>query len=121
MLRGGAADTNYGPEAIAGAAALVADEAIARPIMIDCSHDNCGKDHQRQGAVCRAVADQVRAGERRVVGLMLESNLHPGQQNWIPDRALAYGVSITDACIGWEETEGLLYELAAATPRRRAA
>ena len=121
VLRGGEGDPNSGPEAIARAAALVADEAIARPIMIDCSHDNSGKDHQRQGAVCRAVAEQVRAGEARVVGLMLESNIHPGRQNWMPDHALAYGVSITDACIGWDETEGLLYELAESTTRRRAA
>ena len=63
----------------------------------------------------------MRAGEARVVGLMLESNLHPGRQNWMPDHALAYGVSITDACIGWDETEELLYELAESTPRRRAA
>ena len=121
VLRGGEGDPNYGPEAIARAAALVADEAIARPIMIDCSHDNSGKDHQRQGAVCRAVAEQVHAGEAHVVGLMLESNLLPGRQNWMPDHALAYGVSITDACIGWDETEGLLYQLAESTPRRRAA
>lgn len=112
VLRGGEGATNYGPTAIAAAAAMVAEEGIARPIMIDCSHDNSGKDHQRQGAVCRAVRDQVRAGERRVVGLMLESNLSPGKQNWMPDGRLAYGVSITDACIGWDETAALLYELA---------
>ncbi|MBX3026006.1 3-deoxy-7-phosphoheptulonate synthase [bacterium] len=121
VLRGGAGDPNYGPEAIARAARLLADEAIARPIMIDCSHDNSGKDHQRQGAVCRAVAAQVRDGEGRVLGLMLESNLQPGRQNWMPDERLAYGVSITDACIGWDETEALLHELADSTPRRRAA
>ena len=121
VLRGGEGQPNYDPAAVAAAAALVADEAVARPIMVDCSHDNSGKDHQRQGGVCRAVADQVAAGERRIVGLMLESNLHPGRQSWQPDRTLAYGVSLTDACIGWDETEALLYELAARTPRRRAA
>ena len=121
VLRCGEGQPNYDPEAVARAAAMVADEAIARPIMIDCSHDNSGKDHQRQGAVCRAVADQVSAGERRIVGLMLESNLHPGRQNWLPDGALAHGVSITDACIGWDETEALLHELADRTPRLRAA
>ena len=121
VLRGGEGQPNYDLAAVARAAALVADEAIARPIMIDCSHDNSGKDHQRQGAVCRAVADQVAGGEHRIVGLMLESSLHPGRQSWQPDRALAYGVSITDACIGWDETEQLLLELADRTPRLRAA
>ena len=121
VLRGGEGATNYGPAAIAAAAEMVADEGIVRPIMIDCSHDNSGKDHQRQGAVCRAVGEQVRAGERRIVGLMLESNLQPGKQNWLPDGTLAYGVSITDACIGWEETETLLHELADHTPGLRAA
>ena len=121
VLRGGEGATNYGPAAITAAAEMVADEGIVRPIMIDCSHDNSGKDHQRQGAVCRAVGEQVRAGERRIVGIMLESNLQPGKQNWLPDGTLAYGVSITDACIGWEETETLLHELADHTPGLRAA
>ena len=65
---------------------------------------------------------QVRAGDKRIMGLMLESNLHAGRQDWMPDAPLRYGVSITDACIGWEETEALLLEMAAAVdaPRRRA-
>jgi len=120
VLRGGARDANYGPEAITQAATLIADEAIARPVMVDCSHDNSAKDHARQPAVCRAVVDQVRAGESRIMGVMLESNLKPGRQNWLPDAPLQYGVSITDACIGWEETEVLLYELADAVPLRAA-
>ncbi len=121
VLRGGARETNYGPGAIAAAADLVATEAIARPLMIDCSHDNSHKDHARQSSVCRAVLDQVRAGERRIMGVMLESNLHAGRQNWMPDRPLAYGVSITDACIDWETTEALLHEIAAAVRPRAAA
>jgi len=121
VLRGGARDANYGPEAIAAAAALIADEQIARPILVDCSHDNSAKNHQRQAIACRAVLAQARAGEARIMGVMLESNLRPGRQDWIPDRPLAYGVSITDACIGWEETEALLYELAEGVARRGAA
>ncbi|MEO8606193.1 MAG: 3-deoxy-7-phosphoheptulonate synthase, partial [bacterium] len=120
VLRGGARDVNYHPEAIADAAALIADEAIARPVMVDCSHDNSAKNHALQAAACRAVVDQVRGGESRIMGVMLESNLKAGKQNWLPDAPLQYGVSITDACIGWEETEALLYELADAAPLRAA-
>jgi len=120
VLRGGARDANYHPEAVAAAAALIADEAIARPVMVDCSHDNSAKDYLRQPAVCRAVVEQVRAGEARIMGVMLESNLKAGRQNWLPDAPLQYGISITDACIGWEDTEALLYELAEATPLRAA-
>jgi 3-deoxy-7-phosphoheptulonate synthase len=118
VLRGGARDVNYHPEAIADAVAMIADEAIARPVMVDCSHDNSAKNHALQAAACRAVVDQVRAGESRIMGVMLESNLKAGRQNWLPDAPLQYGISITDACIGWEETEVLLYELADAAPLR---
>jgi 3-deoxy-7-phosphoheptulonate synthase len=118
VLRGGARDVNYDADSIARAATLIADEDIARPIMIDCSHDNSAKDHARQPAVCRAVLEQARGGEHRILGVMLESNLRPGRQNWMPDAPLQYGVSITDACIGWEDTEALLFELAEGGARR---
>jgi 3-deoxy-7-phosphoheptulonate synthase len=121
VLRGGERQVNYRPGAVARAAALVAGEGIARPILVDCSHGNSSKDHRRQAAACRAVLDQVRSGERRLMGVMLESNLHPGRQDWIPDAPLRYGVSITDACIGWGETEALLYEMATAVDRRERA
>jgi 3-deoxy-7-phosphoheptulonate synthase len=114
VLRGGARDANYGPAAIAAAAGLLVPEGIERPIMVDCSHDNSSKDYNRQPAVAGAVLAQVRAGDRRINGLMVESNLQPGRQDWIPERPLAYGVSITDACIGWADTETLLREMAAA-------
>ena len=81
--------------------------------MIDCSHANAEKDHTRQGAVCRAVLEQVRMGERTILGLLLESNLEAGRQDW-KAASLRYGVSITDACIGWNETEELLNQAAAA-------
>ncbi len=114
VLRGGAHDANYGPAAIAAAAALLVPEGSERPIMVDCSHDNSSKDHNRQPAVARAVLAQVRAGNQRINGLMVESNLQPGRQDWIPEQPLAYGVSITDACIGWDDTEALLRDMAAA-------
>jgi 3-deoxy-7-phosphoheptulonate synthase len=82
--------------------------------MIDCSHGNSGKDPARQLPVCREVLEQVRNGSEAVMGLLLESNLVRGRQDWTPGAPLRYGVSITDACLGWEETEALLYEVAAA-------
>jgi 3-deoxy-7-phosphoheptulonate synthase len=80
--------------------------------MIDCSHDNSHKDHRRQGLVAREVLRQFREGRQSIMGLMLESNLHPGKQTWQRGKALSHGVSITDACLGWEETQALLGELA---------
>jgi 3-deoxy-7-phosphoheptulonate synthase len=118
VLRGGGGKTNYDPEHVARAEAAVAGEGIARPIMIDCSHDNSSKDHRRQAVVAREVLRQFRDGRRSIMGLMLESNLHPGKQTWKQGVPLAYGVSITDACLGWNDTAALLTELAEAlTPR----
>jgi 3-deoxy-7-phosphoheptulonate synthase len=112
VLRGGGGKTNYDAEHVANAEAAVAGEGIARPIMIDCSHDNSSKDHRRQGLVAREVLRQFREGRQSIMGLMLESNLNPGKQTWKQGISLAHGVSITDACLGWEETEALLPELA---------
>jgi 3-deoxy-7-phosphoheptulonate synthase len=112
VLRGGGGKTNYEAEHVTKAEAAVAGEGIARPIMIDCSHDNSGKDHRRQGIVAREVLRQFRDGRQSIMGLMLESNLNPGKQTWKQGIALAHGVSITDACLGWDETETLLAELA---------
>ena len=80
--------------------------------MIDCSHDNSGKDHRRQTMVAHDVLRQFREGRRSIMGFMLESNLNPGKQTWKQGLPLAHGVSITDACLGWKETESLLSELA---------
>ena len=112
VLRGGGGRTNHGPEDVARAAALLEGEGVARPILVDCSHGNSAKDHTRQALVCRDVLAQVRAGESRILGLLLESNLSPGRQDWLPGRPLEYGVSITDACLGWQDTEKLLFEIA---------
>jgi 3-deoxy-7-phosphoheptulonate synthase len=114
VLRGGGRRPNFGPEDVARAAALVADDDARRPIMVDCSHGNSNKDHTRQAAVARAVARQFRGGQRALMGLLIESNLEPGKQRWERGAALRYGVSITDACIGWDETEALLHEIAEA-------
>jgi 3-deoxy-7-phosphoheptulonate synthase len=114
ILRGGGGKPNYGSEDVAAAEAAVASEGIARPIMVDCSHDNSGKDYRRQVPVAREVLRQFLEGRHSILGLMLESNLNAGNQSWQPGSPVAYGTSITDACLGWGETEALLYELAEA-------
>ncbi len=81
--------------------------------MIDCSHANSNKDYRRQALVCRDVASQLRCGNRNIIGVMLESNLVEGAQKLENGSPLVYGQSITDACIGWDETHELLGELAA--------
>ena len=88
-------------------------------IMIDCSHANSNKDHLRQPIVCRDVAAQIAAGNRNIIGVMLESNLVAGAQKLVPGKPLVYGQSITDACIDWDQTYPLLKELAAAARTRR--
>ena len=120
VLRGGGGKTNYGPEDIARAEDAVASEGIARPIMVDCSHGNSGKDHRRQVPVAKEVLRQFREGRQSIMGLMLESNINPGNQTWQDGVPLSYGVSITDACLGWGDTEGLLLELAEAVAMKPA-
>jgi 3-deoxy-7-phosphoheptulonate synthase len=87
-------------------------------MMIDCSHANSRKDHTRQPIVCRDVAAQIASGDRRIIGVMLESNLLAGAQKHVPGQPLVRGQSMTDACIGWEDTVPLLRELAAAVRTR---
>ena len=119
VLRGGRGQANHHAADVARAAALVAGEDIPRPIMIDCLHGNSGKDPARQLRVCREVLEQVRGGQQALMGLLVESNLFSGRQDWKPGAPLAYGVSITDACLGWDDTEALLRETAAAVAAAR--
>jgi len=112
VLRGGGGKPNYDAEHVAKAETAVAGEGIARPIMIDCSHDNSSKDHRKQSLVSREVLRQFREGRQSIMGFMLESNLNAGRQTWKEGTPLAYGVSITDGCLGWDETAALLNELA---------
>jgi 3-deoxy-7-phosphoheptulonate synthase len=115
VLRGGRGQTNYDEQSVAAAA-----EALGRRgVMIDCSHGNSRKDPKRQAEVLRSVASQLRDGSDAILGVMIESHLEEGRQDWAPGNALRFGVSITDACIGFDETEGLLRELAAAVKRPR--
>jgi 3-deoxy-7-phosphoheptulonate synthase len=119
ILRGGRNSVNYSAEAVGQVSAQLEKAGLPPRIMIDCSHANSNKDHRRQGLVCRDVAAQVAAGGPAVIGLMLESNLVEGAQKLADDRPLVYGQSITDACIGWDETDQLLEELASAVRKGR--
>jgi 3-deoxy-7-phosphoheptulonate synthase len=119
ILRGGRQTTNYDAAAVAETTAQMEKAGVAPRIMIDCSHANSNKDHRRQGLVCRDVAAQIAAGNRHIVGVMIESNLIAGAQKFVAGEPLVYGQSITDACIAWSETHQLLRELAAAVRSAR--
>jgi 3-deoxy-7-phosphoheptulonate synthase len=120
VLRGGKGGPNYGPEAVAAAAAQLAAEGLPARLMVDCSHGNSNKDYRRQGEVLRQVAEQVAGGSLHVMGVMLESHLVEGSQKIPADLSqLTYGQSITDACIALDTTLALLDELAVAVRRAR--
>jgi 3-deoxy-7-phosphoheptulonate synthase len=108
VLRGGASGTNYHAEDIAAAADSLGSVRLSRGVIVDCSHDNSGKDPTKQGSVFVDVLHTFVTGQNAILGVMLESNLFPGKQTWIQGVPLKYGVSITDGCIGWDETERML-------------
>tara|TARA_Y100000310_G_scaffold343470_1_gene451240 strand:- start:399 stop:1478 length:1080 start_codon:yes stop_codon:yes gene_type:complete len=110
ILRGGERGPNYGSEFVAAACEILRKAGFPQRLVVDCSHDNSGKDHARQPQVFREVLEQRLQGNGRIMGMMLESHLFEGRQD-LNDMGLAdlrYGVSVTDACIGWEQTEQLL-------------
>jgi len=122
ILRGGTrTGPNYGPEHVADAVARLAKAGLPARVVIDCSHGNSSKDHRRQPLVAAEVAAQVAAGSGAVAGLMVESHLAEGRQDWQGREASRRGVSITDACISFEQTVPVLDTLAAAARARRAA
>jgi 3-deoxy-7-phosphoheptulonate synthase len=111
MLRGGRSGSNYSADVVEDARKRLEAAGLPARVIVDCSHANSGKDHRRQSVVWRDVIEQRVAGDRVIAGLMLESNIMPGSQPVQSDRSkLQYGVSITDGCIGWDETEELLLE-----------
>ncbi|QSA96635.1 3-deoxy-7-phosphoheptulonate synthase AroG [Methylococcus sp. EFPC2] len=120
ILRGGKAP-NYDAVSVDDTAGQLEKANLPAKIMIDFSHANSCKDYRRQMAVGHDVAGQIAAGDRRIFGVMVESHLVAGSQKRLPGQPLTYGQSITDACIGWEESEALLRELADAVKRRRQA
>ncbi|MBN8509596.1 MAG: 3-deoxy-7-phosphoheptulonate synthase [Burkholderiales bacterium] len=120
ILRGGRAP-NHDAAHVAAACEVLRRAGLREQVMIDLSHGNSRKQHMRQVEVAADVAAQVAGGERRIVGVMIESHLEEGRQDLEPGRPLKRGVSITDACIGFAQTVPVLHELAAAVRTRRAA
>jgi 3-deoxy-7-phosphoheptulonate synthase len=118
ILRGGK-KPNYHATDVAAACEVLRTAGLREQLMIDFSHANSEKRHQRQTDVAHDVAAQMAAGEKRITGVMVESHLEAGRQDLIPGQALARGVSITDACLGWADTEPLLRLLAQAVQSRR--
>ena len=121
VLRGSAAGPNYDRDSVRDTQDRLERASLPHRVVVDASHGNSGKDHRRQSAVVADVAERVAQGEDAVAGLMLESFLVPGRQDLVSGRAgdLTYGQSITDACIGWDETVTLVDQLAASVARRR--
>lgn len=118
VLRGGSDGPNYSPEHIQACEASLAKLHLTQSIMVDCSHANSNKDHRQQHVVVESVLEQIGQGNRSITGLMIESHLHAGNQGIGSREELRYGVSITDACIDWEETDALLRKLAAGLASR---
>jgi len=118
ILRGGQ-QPNYDAASVDAAAKELADAGLPARIMIDFSHSNSQKQHERQIDVGRCVAGQIASGDGRIFGVMVESHLKPGRQDLVPGKELVYGMSITDACIGWEDSASLLDLLAASVAERR--
>ena len=119
ILRGGNEGPNYDADSVEAVRLELEAESLTEAVMIDCSHANSGKDHQRQAEVALEVARQVGDGSRAILGVMLESFLEDGNQPLEPGRALVYGQSITDACMSWERTLPVLRQLAEASRARR--
>ena len=106
---------------IDAAAQELGKAGLAARVMIDMSHANSSKDYARQMLVADDIAKQIAGGDDRIFGVMVESHLNAGRQDLVPGKALVYGQSITDACIGWDDSVALLQKLAAAVRARRLA
>lgn len=121
ILRGGTKGTNFDKENVQAAKETLSKKGQKMAIMIDCSHGNSNKDHRNQPKVAQVVGDQLKEGEKAIIGVMIESNINEGNQK-VPAEgpsSLKKGVSITDACIDWDSTVQVLEDLAAAVRGRR--
>jgi 3-deoxy-7-phosphoheptulonate synthase len=118
ILRGGSSP-NFDAASVEAACQELARNGLAQRLMVDASHANSGKKHENQIAVAEAIAVQLENGESRIVGVMVESHLVAGRQDLAPGKPLNYGQSITDACLGWEDSVRLLERLAAGVRGRR--
>ena len=123
ILRGGKTP-NYDAASVATACKDLQAAGLPATLMVDCSHANSSKQHEKQKDVARDIATQISAGSRSVFGVMVEGYLQPGAQKFTPGkddpRKLAYGQSITDACLGWDDSVAMLHELSVAVLARRA-
>ena len=120
ILRGAESGPNYDAASVRGAAAALTKAGLPPRLIVDCSHGNSGKDYRKQPEVAACLADQVAGGSHAICGVMLESHLFEGNQAIGADRSsLRYGQSVTDACIGWDQTTVVLERLAAAVRLRR--
>ncbi len=118
VLRGGKAP-NYDAASVDAAARGLAEAGLAQRVMVDFSHANSSKVPQKQMDVGADVARQLSAGDDRLFGIMVESHLKAGRQDLVPGKSLTYGISITDGCIGWEDSASLVEALADAVRQRR--
>ncbi len=118
ILRGGS-EPNYDAKGVEAACAELGKAGLAARLMIDCSHANCRKQFKLQLEAARDLGRQVASGDARICGVMAESHLLEGRQDLLPGKALEYGKSITDACLGWDDSVELLDGLAAAVRERR--
>jgi 3-deoxy-7-phosphoheptulonate synthase len=120
ILRGGGGKPNFDNPSVHYASRLLEQAGLVNRVMIDMSHANSEKDHNRQIKVCEDICGQLNEGEPRIFGVMIESNLVAGNQKITTPHTLTYGQSITDACIGWEDSEKCLHALADASATRTA-
>ena len=118
ILRGGK-EPNYTKEFINSTSEILQSNGLEESIMVDMSHGNSSKQHKKQIDVCKNIADQISAGEDRITGVMIESNLVEGNQKADDLGNLVYGKSITDACINWQDTVDCLHRLAEAVDKRK--
>jgi 3-deoxy-7-phosphoheptulonate synthase len=120
VLRGGKSGPNYDVSHVEKAAQELRERKLNHRMMIDCSHDNANKDHNKQAIALQDVANQIKSGSRHIMGVMIESHLVAGNQPIAQDRStLVYGQSITDACVNLETTTEMLYTLADAVTSSR--
>ncbi|MEL6321357.1 MAG: 3-deoxy-7-phosphoheptulonate synthase, partial [Cyanobacteria bacterium J06626_14] len=109
ILRGGGGKANHDAHTVQMVEAQLAERGLPKRVVIDCSHGNSNKDHTKQSIVFNSIIDQINDGDTSIIGLMLESNLFVGNQPINEDKScMKYGVSITDKCIGWDDTEQLI-------------
>lgn len=119
ILRGGKTGPNYDSQSVNACCEALQRAGLREQVMIDTSHANSGKSHLRQMDVSQDISNQVAQGDKRIIGVMIESHLEEGRQDLKPGVPLRHGVSITDACLGWTQTLPVLDALASAVRKRR--